>query len=396
MHIKELKLKNIGPFKEANIDFIQGDDNGELPIILLTGENGTGKSVILDAIRTLFMSVRGIERDVIADHKDFFLSMTIKDNDKDVELSATQDDLIKENKINVVNSYTDYFEEFGGSTKKSSWIVYYWDTDTLGDKYNIEHLYKIDCTKSLNHALKKGKPNIDITQFITTIDYLKGSDSPEERSKGEFVFNAIVKLIDSCLDHGNFLHVSRTEFSPKIKILGNEVTLEKLSTGNITLLKHLLRLLSEAYRVCMRNEWPIEEMFNVPGILLIDEIENHLHPKWQKKILTILRKNFPKLQIIATTHSPFVINSMENPKIFVCQSKIDHSEIVEATGNYYGLPVDEILVDTPFEVMPFNDRITDILSKRKAAIRNGEMEEVRILEEELIALNEDYFSVLHN
>ena len=44
-----------------------------------------------------------------------------------------------------------------------------------------------------------------------------------------------------------------------------------------------------------------------PAILLIDEVENHLHPTWQRRVIPALLKHFPKLQIFATTHSPFVV-----------------------------------------------------------------------------------------
>ena len=50
---------------------------------------------------------------------------------------------------------------------------------------------------------------------------------------------------------------------------------------------------------------------NQPAILLIDEIENHLHPRWQRRVIPTLKDAFPKLQIFATTHSPFVVAGVE-------------------------------------------------------------------------------------
>lgn len=57
-------------------------------------------------------------------------------------------------------------------------------------------------------------------------------------------------------------------------------------------------------------------VFNKPGIVLIDEIENHLHLDLQKKILHYFTMLFPNVQFIITTHSPFVINSVENVVIY--------------------------------------------------------------------------------
>ena len=66
MRIHNLTLKNIGPFKEAHLEFIGPDDNTEKPpVVIITGENGTGKTIVIDAIRALFYGIcNKIERDV--------------------------------------------------------------------------------------------------------------------------------------------------------------------------------------------------------------------------------------------------------------------------------------------------------------------------------------------
>jgi predicted ATP-binding protein involved in virulence len=51
------------------------------------------------------------------------------------------------------------------------------------------------------------------------------------------------------------------------------------------------------------------------GIVLIDEIDLHLHPKWQKRVVNDLKKTFPKIQFIATTHSPFIVQSLQSDEV---------------------------------------------------------------------------------
>lgn len=65
MILKELYLENIGPFKQAKLEFpTEKDSEGRLPVTIITGENGTGKTMILDAIRALLLGESGIlERD---------------------------------------------------------------------------------------------------------------------------------------------------------------------------------------------------------------------------------------------------------------------------------------------------------------------------------------------
>ena len=61
-----------------------------------------------------------------------------------------------------------------------------------------------------------------------------------------------------------------------------------------------------AYRYKFEKNWDSR-----PSILLIDEIENHLHPTWQRRVLPALREHFPQLQIFATTHSPFLVAGLD-------------------------------------------------------------------------------------
>ena len=62
--------------------------------------------------------------------------------------------------------------------------------------------------------------------------------------------------------------------------------------------------------------------FNLPGIVIIDEIDVHLHLELQKSILPFLTTFFPNIQFIVTSHSPFILNSIENVVIYNLENKI--------------------------------------------------------------------------
>ena len=88
-----------------------------------------------------------------------------------------------------------------------------------------------------------------------------------------------------------------------------------------------------------RTDW--EEM---PAILLIDEIENHLHPTWQRRVIPALLEHFPGLQIFATTHSPFVVAGLRAGQVHML--KRDADGVVTASTNeqdIIGWTTDEIL-----------------------------------------------------
>ena len=62
--------------------------------------------------------------------------------------------------------------------------------------------------------------------------------------------------------------------------------------------------------------------FDIEGIVLIDELETHLHIELQKKILPFLIEFFPNIQFIVTTHSPFVLNSIEDAVVYDLEKNI--------------------------------------------------------------------------
>src|SRR5690606_2430475 len=59
------------------------------------------------------------------------------------------------------------------------------------------------------------------------------------------------------------------------------------------------------------------EAADIEGLVLIDEIDLYLHPQWQAGLITALRRTFPKVQFVATTHSPVVLSSLQPEEIVV-------------------------------------------------------------------------------
>ena len=84
------------------------------------------------------------------------------------------------------------------------------------------------------------------------------------------------------------------------------------------------------------------------GIILIDEIELHLHPEWQGKVCSVLTKTFPKAQFIISTHSPHVIQTAEANEVIALSGENGHLEkrtLDIAPHGFKGWTVEEILTD---------------------------------------------------
>jgi len=401
MKLHKLYLKNIGPFLDDSIEFATFD-NSKSQVTILTGENGTGKTIIIDAIRKMFMNfyyakqIRPIIRD-----SDFQLELELNFKNEDLLLKTKQQEGDSEENLVVTRSNGMYNEisqiiNNPSVAKGNNWIINYWTSQNDHQPFHISSLDFIKPENYLFDVLDGIQQNAETTKIVTFFDYYKSSDNPIEKKEGEFIFDQLKKIFKISLYNGEFVHVQRTKLLPVIIQNGFEVTLEKLSSGNLYLVQRLISLLGQMYSVYKLNDLPIEELCNTPGVLFIDEAENHLHPKWQKTFLNSILEMFPNLQIIVATHSPFIVGSVEGAKVYVCKPQIGHSIISDETNTYSNKPIEEILSTEVFgETSSFaNKEIDELLEARKKAIESGNQEEENRIETELLKINPQYFSYL--
>ena len=115
-----------------------------------------------------------------------------------------------------------------------------------------------------------------------------------------------------------------------------EIPLYNMSTGYRAIMALIMEL---AYRTVLINPTIDPDLQALEGVVLIDEIDAHLHPKWQWRVLGALRKVFPKVQFIIATHSPIVIASAQNAKLIM----LDGSGNVNYLENAYGYSANDVL-----------------------------------------------------
>jgi len=396
MRIHNLLLKNIGPFKNANLEFIGPNDNIEKPpVIILTGDNGTGKTLIIDAIRSLFYGVfEPIERDITSS-KDFLIQSEISflglPKFRLFTSAKTNDGCFNTNNI----EFSKIFRFHLNSTYKRDFILNYWTSKLSSGGYNIKNIEAPEITDFLHNALSGLHENVEVTKCITFFDYLSDSKDEQERRIGQKIFQLIKEIVELSILDGKLSHISRTQLLPIILIQNKKLTLDKLSSGNIYLIQRFIFILKQMYSVCMLNNISIEDIQKIGGLLLIDEAENHLHPKWQKVFLNNILKIFPNLQIIVTTHSPFIVSSVSNSRIYVCSSDHEQSFVKEETDLYSNKPVEEILLSPLFSTQSFNNDISELLIKRKKAIELNENDKKIEIEKQLLKINPEYFNYLN-
>ena len=123
---------------------------------------------------------------------------------------------------------------------------------------------------------------------------------------------------------------------------GTVLPFQMLSDGYRNVIKIILDI---AARMCILNPYLKEKALQeTPGIVLIDEIDLSLHPTWQKRIIGILKQLFPKIQFICATHSPFIIQSLEECELITLDQPLE--------SEYSGESIEDISEDIMGVVLP--------------------------------------------
>ena len=158
-------------------------------------------------------------------------------------------------------------------------------------------------------------------------------------------------------DAFSFSHVGASSLDVYVNTPGGMIVHEYLSSGFKSCLVMLLGIIKE-----LELRFKDKKVEDIEAIVLIDEIELHLHPEWQGKIARVLIDIFPKIQFIVTTHSPHVIQSAERNQIIALQANgsfVVQRQLPESPYGFKGWTVDEVLTD----VMGMADTRSEFFSK---------------------------------
>lgn len=147
--------------------------------------------------------------------------------------------------------------------------------------------------------------NLYYTETLSSLQY----------SRDSLILAAVNEAVKKCIDCDNLLFDIKKQELLLIQSSNHEgMPFHLLSDGVRTMLAMVMEI---AFRCFLLNpHLGNDAARNTSGIVLIDEIDLHLHPEWQKRVINDLQNAFPNLQFIVTTHAPLVIGSLKNGKIF--------------------------------------------------------------------------------
>ncbi|MDQ7015933.1 MAG: AAA family ATPase [Gammaproteobacteria bacterium] len=175
------------------------------------------------------------------------------------------------------------------------------------------------------------------------------------------------------------LTIRRNPLRMEVEKKGKRLTVNQLSDGE----KCLIAMVGDlARRMAIANparERPLEG----EGVVLIDEIDLHLHPKWQRMIMPCLLKVFPRCQFIVSTHSPHVVTQVHAESLFLL-SQSEGGLVVEKAEESYGKTVERILEDLMGLETTRPDEVEDQLLRLFEMVDVGCFSEARVLIAELV------------
>ncbi|MCK4766348.1 MAG: AAA family ATPase [Candidatus Aminicenantes bacterium] len=206
------------------------------------------------------------------------------------------------------------------------------------DEADLKHhgAYHFLYQKSLDELVK----NFIYQLCINYLDAGKSFDLP--------IFRLLHKVIGELSEDGFKFHkiepIGRARFKIDVLTEGNDkaLPLQQASQGTLSVLA-IFGLIYE-YLKALYPRFDGDELLKQPAIVVIDELDAHLHPAWQQKIIRLLRENFPNVQFFAAAHSPLVVAGCKEGEVAVLRKEekgfgvqvFDHDFIGYETKKLYG------------------------------------------------------------
>lgn len=374
MRINRLRVKNFRCFEKLEMQL-----NPQCNV--LVGINGSGKTTILDALAIVLggylTGFDGIKSNSIspedAHYKMFCIGSRVEPQEQfPVEVYA-------EGTVGQVNDMADFSEaviswqrELNGKGRRTTHgnvkliadyartlqngvrsgnvtcilpLLAYYGTGRLwlqkrnrtkykkGEKLNRQMGY-MDCIAAESNE----KQMMQWFEEMTYIQLQEGTAIAELEAVKEALCKCYLN-VDSSVKDVKFAYDVRSHELEIYIYRDNEVEkfpVRMLSDGE----KGIISLVADiAYRMALLNPNLLNKILDTPGVVLIDEIDLHLHPSWQKKVVGSLMSIFPNIQFVVTTHSPSILLNVPRENIWI----LNQNEIFQPQDKTYGRTVEEIL-----------------------------------------------------
>jgi predicted ATP-binding protein involved in virulence len=319
--IARLKINNIGVFGDLTLDFLEkppaADKKAEIHI--LTGENGTGKSTILQLLTLIVASDADIPMMIpklrYLDNRSQF-EVTFGNGEKR-NCQPNQNHTLRNKHFLLYNFWSSAssdkwktaifsvaFFAYSGYRRVSQTSNQGVQELILPPFYNV---LNFDKSIEPQHILQW------ITNAITKESLAKSQGDTQIAQKYRATIAQLEMAISKIIEQPIRFFLGYEPIQVHIEVQGSRITFDDLPDGLKSIISWLSDLMMRMDRVKWVHDTPI---FERNFILFLDEIEVHLHAAWQRKILPAVQSLFPNAQIFVSTHSPFVVGSVDDAWIY--------------------------------------------------------------------------------
>lgn len=369
MFLQHLRIENCRSLNDIEIDFMTADENTQTrKWSVLVGENGTGKSTLLKAIGLLTVGSSGLSL-VLGDPRSW-----VRLGTSECRISGTLVTKIGETRkisltIGREDSLSDVIKRNDASLHKLDRALEHEDINYFVVGYgpyrhvaedNDSHFRsrgsdsrsnpRAHCVRTLFDKSEVMNP---LASWAMRLDYNRGDDG----------LAVVREAMDTLLPGVEFLGIDRIRETLTFSTPDGEVELNGLSDGYQNVAAWIGDLLFQV----TRNFDHYKDPLSARGLLLIDEIDAHLHPVWQRSLRQYLDAKLPNLQIIASTHSALTLQQFQEDEAFVLRRRKAGVELEPLGVDPNRLRLHQ-LYDLAFGIETFDSLVVE----RSKAIMRGE------------------------
>ena len=375
MAIKRIHIENFRGFSDITIDFSTG-------VTCIAGINGAGKTSILDALAIVLSWIRGML--LPEPQNGEYVKTTDKKKDAAFSAQIAADfeilGIVKQIDVGVDTTpgLTIKFANKAEMMELYEVLQRYYSPNHLQNNLPVIAYYPVNRSDlNINVSVEAARDFSDIYEIYSNClkptiqykDFFQWFRDREDRENAEMVLrfknkqaesgyeDKQLKAVRSAIKHLLPAFDEMTVDRKRMTICVNKNTetldFNSLSDGE----KGLITLFGDiARRLAIAND-NMENPLEGNGIILIDEVELHLHPSWQRKICNALKATFPNCQFIITTHSPQILGELQANEIWL----LNHFQTYKPDISF-GLTSNEIL-----------DEIMDIIDDNTVLSRNEQI-----------------------
>lgn len=401
MKFKRIQLTNFRAFKSLDLEL-----HPQLNVI--AGINGTGKTTVLEAcamfmsnIISCFINKGKLNRKLTIDNNNIHGDSTHTKLDLNfiakyeiMNMMLEKDIIIKKDKKELLSS-TNYHNN---SILHEMYIdnnyplIAYYTNQRAVQNIKLENRPKNEYKKSPLDAYQDALDSRAIFNsffewFREQEDYenelivksIRENSSYDKTMLENSLLNIVKKAIYYFMPDIENISIEREKMSMSAYKKGQKIYIEQFSDGE----KCLLALIGDlARRLGIANP-NMDNPLKGSGVVLIDEIELHLHPTWQREVMNKLTETFPNIQFIMTTHSPQVISETRKENLFLLSWDNQQKQpVITKPSRSFGLDSTTVLneiMDSPI----YNKQVQQKLDKIFQSIDDEQYEQAEQLIEEL-------------